>query len=108
MQQEGLGAYFLEALSTDIESLKLFSGIHEVHFEKYHRLLSKRFPFAALADFIALKSQTTFGCKNFGALAMSIDNIFTLRIFFKDGLIGWSFYAWRSIYPLPTLFSTQT
>lgn len=45
-QQIGLGAYFLETLSSDIESLKLFAGIHSIHFEKYYRLLSKRFPFA--------------------------------------------------------------
>ena len=45
-QQEGIGSYFLEALSTDIESLKLYAGIHPVFFEKYYRLLSKRFPFA--------------------------------------------------------------
>jgi len=45
-QQAGLGIYFLETLSSDIESLKLFAGIHSIHFEKYYRLLSKRFPFA--------------------------------------------------------------
>jgi len=45
-QQAGLGTYFLETLSSDIESLKLFAGIHSIHFEKYYRLLSKRFPFA--------------------------------------------------------------
>ena len=45
-QQSGIGAYFLESLFADIESLKLFAGIHNIHFEKYHRLLSKRFPFA--------------------------------------------------------------
>jgi len=41
-QQAGLGTYFLETLSSDIESLKLFAGIHSIHFEKYYRLLSKR------------------------------------------------------------------
>ena len=46
LQQGGLGSYFLESLSSDIESLKLFAGIHSIHFNKYHRLLSKRFPFA--------------------------------------------------------------
>ncbi len=45
-QQEGIGSYFLEAISTDIKSLKLYAGIHPVFFEKYYRLLSKRFPFA--------------------------------------------------------------
>ena len=45
-QVEGLGAYFLDTLYSDIDSLKIYAGIHSIHFEKYHRLLSKRFPFA--------------------------------------------------------------
>ena len=45
-QNEGLGKYFLETLISDIESLRIFAGIHSIHFGKYYRLLSKRFPFA--------------------------------------------------------------
>ena len=45
-QETGIGSYFLESLFSDIESLRLFAGIHGVHFGRYHRLLSKRFPFA--------------------------------------------------------------
>jgi hypothetical protein len=45
-QERGIGSYFLESLFSDIESLRLFAGIHEIHFGRYHRLLSKRFPFA--------------------------------------------------------------
>jgi plasmid stabilization system protein ParE len=44
-QSKGLGAYFLDSLFSDIESLYLYAGIHALHF-RYHRLLSKRFPFA--------------------------------------------------------------
>jgi hypothetical protein len=44
-QAEGLGAYFLDTLFSDIDSLKIYAGVHSIHFEKYHRLLSKRFPF---------------------------------------------------------------
>ncbi|MDD2600540.1 MAG: type II toxin-antitoxin system RelE/ParE family toxin [Kiritimatiellae bacterium] len=44
-QAEGLGDYFLNSLWSDIHSLRLYSGIHVLHFG-YHRLLSKRFPFA--------------------------------------------------------------
>ena len=40
-QQEGLGEYFLETLFSDIDSLRLYAGIHSVHFG-YHRLLSRR------------------------------------------------------------------
>ena len=45
-QEAGIGSYFLESIFSDIESLRLFAGIHGVHFGRYHRLLSKRFPFA--------------------------------------------------------------
>ena len=45
-QKRGVGSYFLESLFSDIESLRLFAGIHGIHFGRYHRLLSKRFPFA--------------------------------------------------------------
>ncbi|WP_369408914.1 hypothetical protein [endosymbiont of Lamellibrachia barhami] len=45
-QSEGLGDYFLDSLYSDIDSLLVFAGVHAVHFGKYYRLLSKRFPFA--------------------------------------------------------------
>ena len=45
-QSEGLGMYFLDTLFSDIDSLRIYAGIHSVHFKKYYRLLSKRFPFA--------------------------------------------------------------
>ena len=48
-QQEGLGNYFLESLFSDIESLGLYAGIHPKQFG-YHRLLSKRFPYAIYYD----------------------------------------------------------
>jgi len=44
-QSPGLGSYFLDTLYSDIDSLKFFDGIHFKVFG-YHRLLSKRFPFA--------------------------------------------------------------
>jgi hypothetical protein len=44
-QGENLGAYFFDSLFSDIDSLELFGGIHRKVFG-YHRLLSKRFPFA--------------------------------------------------------------
>jgi hypothetical protein len=44
-QSIGLGNYFIDALFSDIESLRLYAGIHTRHFG-YYRLLSKRFPFA--------------------------------------------------------------
>lgn len=53
-QQEGLGSYFLEALFSDIDSLRLYAGIHAKTCG-YHRLLSKRFPYAIYYD---LESRT--------------------------------------------------
>lgn len=45
-RSQGLGNYFLDSLFSDIDSLRLFAGIHSVHFGCCHRMLSKRFPFA--------------------------------------------------------------
>ena len=45
-QHLGLGSYFLDSLYSDIDSLNLYAGIHRVPYHGYHRMLSKRFPFA--------------------------------------------------------------
>jgi hypothetical protein len=44
-QESGLGWYFLDSLFSDIDSLLLYAGIHNVVFG-YYRCLAKRFPFA--------------------------------------------------------------
>lgn len=44
-QGEGVGAYFFDSLFSDIDSLALYGGIHPKVFG-YHRMLSKRFPYA--------------------------------------------------------------
>jgi plasmid stabilization system protein ParE len=44
-QSSGLGFHFLDSLYSDVDSLSYFEGIHPQVFG-YHRLLSKRFPFA--------------------------------------------------------------
>ena len=52
--EQGLGNYFLESLFSDIDSLRLYVGIHlKVH--GFHRLLSQRFPYAVYYD---MDSQT--------------------------------------------------
>jgi hypothetical protein len=48
-QEAGVGDYFLESLFSDIESLRIYAGIHPKQFG-YHRLLSKRFPYAVFYD----------------------------------------------------------
>ena len=45
-QEKGIGSYFLDSLFSDIDSLLLYQSIHPVVFNRYYRLLSKRFPFA--------------------------------------------------------------
>ena len=44
--RQGIGYYFLSCLYTDIESLRIFGGIHRQVYKNLHRALSKRFPFA--------------------------------------------------------------
>ena len=44
-QQEFLGGYFLDSLCSDIDSLRLYAGIHP-EVSGNHRLLSKRLPYA--------------------------------------------------------------
>jgi plasmid stabilization system protein ParE len=55
-QEVGLSAYFIESLFSDIDSLRLYGGIHRKVFG-YHRLLSKRFPYAV---YYSLEAETLF------------------------------------------------
>lgn len=48
-QQPGLGAYFLDSLFADIDSLTLYGGVHRQVYG-HHRLLSRIFPFAVYYD----------------------------------------------------------
>jgi plasmid stabilization system protein ParE len=48
-QSEGLGNYFAESLLSDIESLRLYAGIH-IKSYGFFRTLSKRFPYAIYYD----------------------------------------------------------
>lgn len=45
-QEEGVGSYFLDSLFSGIDSLLIYYQIHSIYFDKYYKLLSKRFPFA--------------------------------------------------------------
>ena len=56
-QQRGVGAYFLANIYADVESLRLYAGIHQKPYKHYHRLLSKRFPFAV---FYSMKDNAVF------------------------------------------------
>ena len=56
-QQTGLGSYFLTNLYADIESLRIYGGIHRKAYKGFHRLLSRRFPFAV---FYTVREETVF------------------------------------------------
>jgi hypothetical protein len=43
-RQPGIGSYFVDSILSDLESLKLYAGVHSKQFG-FHRMLSKRFPF---------------------------------------------------------------
>lgn len=43
--ESGLGNYFLSSLFSDLQSLRLYGGSHPIRFG-YHRMLSRRFPYA--------------------------------------------------------------
>lgn len=45
-QEKGLGAYFRDSLNSGVDSLQIHAGIHVKRFGDFHRMLSKRFPFA--------------------------------------------------------------
>ncbi len=63
-QTSGLGDYFLASLISDIESLKLYAGIHEKYMG-FHRSISKRFPFAVyyLIDFGTINIYAVLDCR---------------------------------------------
>ena len=56
-QSDGVGTYFLDSIFSDIDSLIINAGIHPLYFNKYYRLLSKRFPFAI---YYRIEHQTVF------------------------------------------------
>ena len=45
-QETGLGDYFSSQLKADIEGLRVTAGIHKLSVSGYHRLLSRKFPYA--------------------------------------------------------------
>lgn len=45
-KEQGLGRFFLVNLYSDIESLKVYGGVHRQAYRGFHRALSRRFPFA--------------------------------------------------------------
>jgi len=45
-REHGIGDHFLACLYSDVESLRIFGGIHRRVYKNLQRSLSKRFPFA--------------------------------------------------------------
>ena len=63
-REPGIGNYFLDSLFSDIDSLILYAGIHPV-IHRYHRLLSKRFPFAVFyrVDGLVVRVRAVLDCR---------------------------------------------
>ena len=51
-KQLGLGDYFESSLESDIESLKLYAGIHPKH-RGFYKALSERFPYSIYPKFVS-------------------------------------------------------
>jgi len=45
-QQAGLGAYFLSSIMSDLRSLHIYAGIHQIHNETYFRMVCSKFPYS--------------------------------------------------------------
>jgi len=46
-QEAGLGAYFLSSIMSDLRSLKICAGTHQIYDDtSYHRMICKRFPYS--------------------------------------------------------------
>lgn len=56
-QASGLGEYFLDSLSAEIDSLQIYAGIHEQYESRYYRMLASKFPFAI---YYTLTEETVF------------------------------------------------
>ena len=56
-QEAGLGNYFLKHIYSDIDSLARYAGIHLKPHKNFHRLLSKKLPFAV---YYPVASETAF------------------------------------------------
>jgi len=71
-QSGGLGDYFMSCLISDIESLKLYAGIHPKEFG-FHRMVAKRFPFAIyyLVGAITIDIHAVLDCRQ---LPKAIEN----------------------------------
>ena len=45
-REVGVGYYFENSIMSDIRSLIIYAGIHEIHFNGYHRMVTHHFPYA--------------------------------------------------------------
>ena len=48
-REQNVGRYFWDNLLADLESLRLYAGIHPLQYG-FHRMLSQRFPYAIYYD----------------------------------------------------------
>ena len=44
-QDIGLGAYFLSSIMSDLRSLKIYAGTHQIFNDSYYRMVCTKFPY---------------------------------------------------------------
>ena len=64
-REPGLGDYFLDSLYSDIDSLKIYGGIHRKVYRDFRWALSKRFPFAIYysVEFDIVRIRAVIDCR---------------------------------------------
>ncbi len=50
-QESGLGRYFIDSIMSDLRSLDVSGGIHQIAYGRYHRMVCKTFPFSVFYRF---------------------------------------------------------
>ena len=45
-QDVGLGAYFLSSIMSDLRSLKIYAGTHQIFNDSYYRVVCTKFPYS--------------------------------------------------------------
>jgi len=45
-QQEGLGAYFLSSIMSDLRSLNIYAGVHQKYKNDFYRMVCSKFPYS--------------------------------------------------------------
>ena len=45
-QGTGLGSYFLNSIMSDLRSLEIYAGVHQLYRDTFHRMTCSKFPYS--------------------------------------------------------------